>query len=487
MVKKLLNNSKNNQKKDKFSWLGAEAPRYTSYPTAHHFSAQVDAAVYRQWLSELADDAAVSLYIHIPFCKELCWFCGCHTKITNHYEPIARYVQVLRQEIALLKQQKGDKWRLTSIHFGGGSPSILSSTDMSAIMSDISQLFAPSDRHTRPVRVSRDKTNDGICCPRSRGKHGMTTTVGTLAEVAIELDPRTTTPENIRLYSELGFNRVSLGIQDFDEQVQIAINRMQPYSMVAAVMQQLRDAGIENINCDLIYGLPRQNMKGFRSTIEKTIALKPSRIALFSYAHVPAVKKHQQLIDVNLLPTDAEKLELFEAACDMLLAAGYIAIGIDHFALPSDSLAIAAENHSMRRNFQGYVSDGAEAIIGLGISAISQFPQGYAQATSNSFDYRNAVSRESLPIVRGYQMSEEDKIRKAIIDELMCFMAAELPDAQHFQREIAELQKPEYQNIVSVCGKRIEITTKHRMAARIVASVFDEYRITTAGRYSKIA
>lgn len=451
----------NNEQTKKLSWLGMEAPRYTSYPTAHHFSAKVDEAVYGGWLGEISDDTSVSLYIHIPFCRELCWFCGCHTKITNHYAPIARYVQYLLKEIELVKQQKGLRGKFTNIHFGGGSPSILSGEDMQAIMQAAYSLFAE-----KPA-----------------------------GEVAIELDPRTTTPENIKLYADLGFNRVSLGIQDFDAEVQTAINRIQPYEMVEAVMQNLRDAGIAEINCDLIYGLPKQNMESFKRTLQQTITLNPQRIALFSYAHVPSVKKHMNLIDTSLLPSDLEKLELYATARATLENADYQTIGIDHFAKASDPLAIAAKNRTMKRNFQGYVTDDSEVLVGLGVSAISQFPQGYAQATTNSLDYRTAIDNKKLPIVRGYAVSAEDVMRKRIIDEIMCFMNVDLAKFEaeyklpenYFNSEINELQKLEYSEIATCNNKQVAVITEHLMAARVVASVFDKHKITTTGRYSKVA
>lgn len=445
----------------KFSWLGMEAPRYTSYPTAHHFSAKVDEAVYGGWLGEISDDTSVSLYIHIPFCRELCWFCGCHTKITNHYAPIARYVQYLLKEIELVKQQKGLRGKFTNIHFGGGSPSILSGEDMQAIMEALYSLFAEKPS----------------------------------GEIAIELDPRTTTPENIKLYADLGFNRVSLGVQDFDIDVQTAINRIQPYEMVQMVIQDLRNAGIDEINCDLIYGLPKQHMESFKQTLQQTITLNPKRIALFSYAHVPNVKKHMNLIDANLLPSDLEKLDLYAKARETLEKTGYQTIGIDHFAKPSDPLAIAAKNRTMKRNFQGYVTDDSDFLIGLGVSAISQFPQGYAQGTTNSLDYRTAIDNKKLPIVRGYAVTNEDIMRKRIIDEIMCFMSVDLAKFEteynlpedYFASEIKELKNPKYSEIVNYNNKQVYVITQHLMASRVVASVFDKYKITTAGRYSKVA
>jgi len=443
------------------NWLGLEAPRYTSYPTAHLFSPQVGSETYSKWLADLSDDAEVSIYIHIPFCKELCWFCGCHTKITNHYAPIARYVGVLQQEIALIKKLKGTKGRFSNIHFGGGSPSILSGEDLTAIMTAVASLF--------PEKPT--------------------------GEVAIELDPRTTTPENIKLYADLGFNRVSLGIQDFDEKVQVSINRVQPYEMVAEVLRNLRASGLNQINFDLIYGLPLQTLAGFTETLQKTLALNPTRLALFSYAHVPSVKKHQTLIDASTLPSDAQKLEVYEAASKILESSGYVPIGIDHFAKADDQLAIATKNKTLRRNFQGYVTDQTDTMIGIGVSAISQFPQGYAQATTNSLDYRSAIEKGNLPIVRGYEFKGEDKIRKAIIDELMCFLSVDLREISnrfnlpenHFASQLAELKKPEYQEIVAVSGAKISVSSKHKMAARVVSSLFDEYKIKASGRYSKVS
>ncbi len=442
-------------------WLGLEAPRYTSYPSAHHFSSTINETTYRGWLSELKPDATISIYVHIPFCRELCWFCGCHTKMTRHYEPVGKYVRVLLDEIALVKQALGGKGRLADIHFGGGSPSLLEPNDLQDILSALASAF----------------------------------TVQPGGELAIELDPRTTTPANIALYAELGFNRVSIGVQDFDPEVQRAVNRIQPYPMVAAVIQQLRKAGLNRINCDLMYGLPHQTPARFRATLEKTVALNPSRIALFSYAHVPHMKKHQQLIDAAALPSDADKLALFALASDVLLANGYTPIGIDHFARPDDTLTLAMRNRALKRNFQGYVSDAADALIGVGSSAISRLPQGYAQNNSGALDYRNMITDGRLPIARGYGLTDEDHLRKQVIDALMCYLSIDLaairqqhrlPD-NYFDQEINILKQPEYRGIAACDKDSVHLTTPHRMAARVVAAVFDQYRTVAAGRYSRVA
>lgn len=442
------------------SWLGLEAPRYTSYPTAHHFTPEVNESVYREWLGAIQDKTNISLYMHIPFCKELCWFCGCHTKATRRYEPIANYVQVLLEELALLKQRMGSTGKLAHLHFGGGSPSLLEAADMQAILQAVESTFGhlPS------------------------------------GEQAIELDPRTTTPENIKFYAASGFNRVSIGIQDFNTEVQAAINRVQPYSMVATVIRQLWGAGLDEINCDLIYGLPHQTLDRFRMTLEKTIGFHPSRISLFSYAHVPQIKKHQMMIDASALPSETEKLALYTAAAEMLRSSGYVAIGMDHFARADDPLAIASAGRTLRRNFQGYVTDTTDTLIGIGCSSISQFPQGYAQNSANSGDYRAMVAAGKLPIVRGRALSAEDRIRKAVIDELMCFMSVDLNEIQerfhlpagHFAAEMQELEKLEYSEIATCQRGRISIITPHRMAVRVIASIFDQYRGAVPG-YSKVA
>ena len=442
-------------------WLGLEAPRYTSYPSAHHFLPKIGESQHIEWLNAIGEQSSVSAYLHIPFCRELCWFCGCHTKMTKRYDPIEKYVRVLLKEIENLKQHVRGKGILKNIHFGGGSPSLLERGDLMAILYALSSTF--------------DFKEGG--------------------ELAIELDPRTTTPENIARYADLGFNRVSIGIQDFDPVVQQAINRIQSYDMVASVLANLRQAGLQKINCDLIYGLPHQTMERFRETLLKTIGLAPSRIALFSYAHVPQVKKHQRMIDEAWLPSDAEKIELYVMACELLAENGYVAIGIDHFAQKNDPLAVAMQNRTLRRNFQGYVTEATEVLVGFGSSAISQFPQGYVQNTVQSVDYRNRVESGSLPSVRGWAFEGDDPVCKRVIDDLMCFLSVDLAeirqafglDEHYFKAELEELREDRYRNIINCDGDSVRMTTPYRMATRVVASIFDRYRGTANGRYSKVA
>ncbi|MBL0338764.1 MAG: oxygen-independent coproporphyrinogen III oxidase [Rhodospirillaceae bacterium] len=447
-------------KRDNMSWLELEAPRYTSYPSAHHFVPQTNESPYRQWLENIGYHKAVSVYIHIPFCRELCWFCGCHTKITRRHKPIYDYIQVMLQEIKMLQHFIKGKGTLVNIYFGGGSPNLLEDSDLRSILTNVSSIFK----------------------------------IVTLRESSIELDPRTTSPEKVALYSSLGFNRVSIGVQDFDPKVQLSINRFQPYSLVEKVVKNLRAAGIDQINCDLIYGLPHQTLGNFRNTLEKTISLNPSRIAIFSYAHIPHIKKHQRMIDATWLPSPKEKLSLYLLAHEFLQENGYTAIGIDHFAKPADPLTIAFKNHTLKRNFQGYVSDDTEVLIGIGSSAISHFPQGYVQNSPNMPEYQDLVGNNTLPTIRGWQMSKDDQLQKTVIDELLCFMRVDLEeiskrfavDPSYFKKELDTLQSLESLGIVKTSGYVVEIVSQYRMTARVVASVFDKYHSTMAGRYSKV-
>jgi oxygen-independent coproporphyrinogen-3 oxidase len=441
------------------AWLGLEASRYTSYPSAQHFHAEVSSASYGKFLAQIGD-APASVYVHVPFCQELCWFCGCHTKMTKQHKPVAEYVRYIIQEIALIKQQIGAKINLQSIHFGGGSPSLLEAGELEAILYAIADMAGQMPQN----------------------------------ELAIELDPRTTNANKIANYAKLGFDRISLGIQDFDVNVQKAINRIQPYEMVAELVAEIRSSNIKNLNFDLIYGLPLQTAKSFQQTLELALQLAPDRISLFSYAHMPHLKKHQRLIATADLPNDDEKLYLYLLAQEILSSAGYKMIGIDHFAKTDDSLEKAHAAKTMRRNFQGYVDDNSEYIIAVGASAISQFPQGYFQNEVASKAYSKQIANKNLATIRGYEFSGNDKAIKKIIDNLMCFMGVDLaqicsefnlPESYFLQQKLA-LQMPHFSQVVVVFGNKIYIKTPLKMAARAVAAVFDEYKILPAAQYSKV-
>ncbi|MCX7117731.1 MAG: oxygen-independent coproporphyrinogen III oxidase [Legionellales bacterium] len=444
--------------KSPLNWQEQEAPRYTSYPPAIHFSSATNRDEHTKWLQAIQPGTRVSFYVHVPFCKKLCWFCGCHTKITQDEHKVSDYAALLLQEMTLLKQLIPSNALLHSVHFGGGSPNMLSTVDLTEIMNGMKTL----------------------CSSHS------------LEELAIELDPRTTSYAQVQTFASLGFNRVSLGIQDFDPMVQEAIHRIQPFSMVSSLIDELYRVNLNDINFDLIYGLPLQTPTRFKDTIDKVIELSPSRIALFSYAHLPHLKKHQQMIDSKSLPSPTEKLALYHLACQQLNAQGYTTIGIDHFAKNTDSLSLALHEHTLGRNFQGYVANPPEVLIGIGASSISQFPEGYLQNKVSLTEYRNAIQKNTLASLRGWTFTREDLIRKKIIDALMCYMAVDLDKICHnfglcptyFQEEITHLNQTPYCDIAEVKNNRIQITTEDRMAVRLIAAVFDPRHRANSGRCS---
>src|SRR5664279_5443023 len=300
-------------------------PRYTSYPTAPHFSTHFPAGHYREWLGRLDPREPVSLYLHVPFCKQQCWYCGCNMKLAARYSPVATYVQHLLKEIDLVADALPARMPVAHLHFGGGTPTVLESDDLAAVMARLSERF----------ELLPD------------------------AEIAIESDPRTLADSMIRQIGALGFNRASFGVQEFDPKVQAAINRIQPPEMVERAIEGFRAAGVPHINFDLIYGLPHQTAAALCRTVEQCVAMKPDRVALFGYAHVPWVAKNQRMIEDSALPNAAERAEQARLAAATLVANGYVQIGIDHFALPGDSLAVAAATGRLHRNFQGYTSDAA--------------------------------------------------------------------------------------------------------------------------------
>lgn len=425
----------------------ARLPRYTSYPTAPHFHAGINAAIYRGWLAEIPCDMPLSLYLHVPFCDTLCWFCGCHTKVVNTYSPVSAYMDALVREIETVADVLGDGRLVTHIHFGGGSPTILSPED-------IDRLSALLHRH---FAIAPD------------------------AETAIEIDPRGLKDETIAALARLGVNRASIGVQDFATDVQKAINRIQTYECTKDAIDRLRAAGIRDLNIDLIYGLPHQTDAGLKETIEKSLTFRPGRFAIFGYAHVPHFKAHQRLIDEGTLPRAAERVEQFELARQVLSAAGYVPIGIDHFALPQDSLAAAQREGSLARNFQGYTTDDAPAIVAFGASAIGKLPQGYVQNEPDPRKYREATLTGELTVMRGVAVTADDKARRAIIERIMCDLRVDL-DAiakqygfrqSDFASELADLKILADEGYVILDGSIVRVTD--RAYARAIGSLFDTY------------
>ncbi len=424
-------------------------PRYTSYPTAVEFSSQIDGNQVSAWQSELTEDKTLSLYFHIPFCDQLCWFCGCHTKIINHYRPVEHYLGYLKQETSLHAERLHQNL-VTHIHFGGGSPTMLSAEDFDALM-----------RHVR------SKFN-----------------LSTDAEIDIEVDPRTVSKAKISAYARNGVKRASLGLQDFDPKVQKAINRVQSYELVSHVVENFREEGINALNVDLVYGLPHQTLASFQNTLEQALTLSPDRISLFGYAHVPNVKKHQNLIETDALPDPELRLALADMSRETFLEAGYQEIGLDHFARTDDKLAIAARNGEMVRNFQGYTTDRADALIGIGISSISNLPQGYAQNTADMIAYAKALDAGELPIARGVSTSAEDITRRKIIMDLMCFLRAKV-DAARFTEAEPELRPYLDARDAEYDGQTLHIAYAARQKSRLIASCFDQYLQANETRFSQ--
>ncbi|MEJ8571002.1 oxygen-independent coproporphyrinogen III oxidase [Microbaculum marinum] len=439
------------------------APRYTSYPTAPHFTDPVGSGTYAGWLEALEPDARLSLYLHVPFCRAMCAYCGCHTRAVRRREPIAGYARTLREEIRLAADhldatRPGRDRPLVHLHWGGGTPSLLDPADFAEIVALVESRF-----DLRPD-----------------------------AEHAIELDPRTVTPELVATLAAAGVNRASLGVQDLNRQVQEAIGRVQDESIVRRVVSSLRGAGIGAINMDLMYGLPRQGTREIERTADEAAAMRPQRIALFGYAHVPWLKTHQRLIDAAGLPGAMARIEQSEAAAGRLLLHGYVPVGIDHFALPEDPLAVAAMTGTLRRNFQGYTTDPADALIGFGASSIGRLPQGYVQNAPDVGGWRRAIEAGELPAVRGKMVDAHDIARAEIIERLMCDFRVD-PDAVFAKHHLAadgldssyDALEPLIADGIAVReGPLVSVPSSRRPFARLVAAAFDTYLRRGAARHS---
>ncbi len=430
-------------------YFSARVPRYTSYPTAPHFSAAVDAGCYKAWLEGLDPAAELSLYLHVPFCRRMCWYCGCNMRVVARYDPIATYTQTLIQEIRLAAAALPGRMRVRHIHWGGGTPTALSGDDMLRVYETVREHFDIVDG----------------------------------AENAVELDPRTFTRESAEALGRVGCTRASLGVQEMDEKVQAAINRVQPLSMIEESLNLLHKNGVKAINFDLMYGLPHQTAASLKDTVEQSATLKPDRIALFGYAHVPWMAKNQRMLPEEALPTPLMRFEQSRAAGDALVEQGYERIGLDHFAKPSDGLAIAAREGRLHRNFQGYTDDNAPTLIAFGASSISALPEGYAQNIVETGAYSRAVMAGTLPIAKGIAFSGEDRLRSAIIERLMCDMAVDLdavaarfaPLQPDFAEELGKLGTLAGEGLIEIEGSRIRVKEEARPALRIVCAVFDTY------------
>ena len=429
---------------------GGRVPRYTSYPTAVQFSAAIGAADYQQWLARLSRaDGAVSIYIHVPFCAQLCWYCGCHTKVVNSRALIDTYVANLLAEIALVADALSERLTIGSVHFGGGTPNMLSSDEMTAILDRLAEKFD----------------------------------LGEAADIAVEIDPRLLSREWAAAAARAGVKRASLGVQDFCSRVQAAIHRTQSYALVAGAVAALRAAGIGSINLDLMVGLPRQSLASLAATVAAALSLAPDRLSLFGYAHVPWLKPHQKLINEADLPDARTRLMMQRQAATLFETAGFQRLGLDHFARPEDRLTGAAAAQRLRRNFQGYTSDAANVLLGFGASAIGRLPQAYVQNAADVAQWRSQVEAGALPITRGVALGASDLFRAEIIERLMCDFRVDLAEvaARHdhsppdLDREHAMLGEMETDGLVRLAGTTLNVTDEGRDFVRSVCAVFDRY------------
>ncbi len=427
-------------------------PRYTSYPTAPHFHPGVGVDTYLKWLGRISDGTPLSLYFHVPFCEQMCWYCGCYTKVVRQYRPIADYANLLVEEIAVNAAAIPGKPLVTHIHWGGGTPTILSAEDGERIMEAVAERF--------PLAPD--------------------------AEIAVEMDPRTMTAEGAAALARQGVNRASLGVQDFTPAVQKAINRIQPFEMTERVVGWLRDAGIAGINFDLMYGLPDQTVDDAVATIDLAVRLAPDRIALFGYAHVPWMKSHQKMIAEDALPDAGERFRQAESAAARLVEHGYRRIGLDHFARAGDAMARALDEGRLRRNFQGYTTDPAETLIGLGASSIGALPEGYVQNSAPMRAYVEAVRSGRPAIARGVALSDDDRVRRGIIEQLMCYLRVDLDDVGGDFAQEREMLAPMIEDgIAELDGGILSITEEGRPLMRTVCAVFDRYLSEGKARHSQ--
>jgi len=425
------------------------APRYTSYPTADRFHPGVGAGAYQRAL-RTRRGAPLSLYLHIPFCPSPCFYCGCHREITRQPGPIQRYLDSLEQEIALQAAMIDAPGPVVQIHFGGGSPTFLSAPQLAAIVAALHAHF-----HVAPE-----------------------------VEMGIEADPRNLDASGVHALHDIGFNRLSVGVQDFDPRVQAAINRRQSYAQTEAVVGAARAAGFHSISLDLIYGLPHQHAKGFEVTLERVLTLDPDRLALYSYAHLPDRFPAQRRIPDEALPGPEEKLELLAAAVERLEAASYVHIGMDHFAKAHDPLTQALRRGDLHRNFQGYSTLGGCDLMGLGVSAISHVGMHYAQNTKSLPEYHSAIAERRLPVSRGIMLTREDHLRQAVIQALMCqgrvcyrtireYHGIDFP--AYFADELRMLEPAVTDGLVRLGPDALEVTPDGRYLLRALAAPFDAY------------
>lgn len=428
-------------------------PRYTSYPTALEFS---ESFGYDDYISRLKSGSKpLSLYFHLPFCRSACYFCGCNVIYTAKTEKMDRYIDYLKKEIEILSSVLDTNRQVVQMHFGGGTPTFLSAKQLEQIIKTIYSYF-------------KNFAND--------------------AEISCEIDPRFFNDEQMAVFKQYGFNRISFGVQDFDEKVQKEIHRIQPFEITQNAVNLARNNGIESINTDLIYGLPYQDLKSFSNTLKMALNLDPDRFAVFNYAHVPWIKKSMRKFDETTLPSPKVKLEILKYTMEFFTQNGYKMIGMDHYAKPNDELFSALKNGSLHRNFQGYTTKGGADLIGIGLTSIGEGDDYYAQNFKDLPSYENAIDSGKLPNFKGILLSDEDRLRKAVIMGLMANFSLDIKKIEnefnidfftHFKSELAELEN--LSEFVSVDNEKIKVNETGTLLIRNIAMCFDEYMIKFKG------
>ncbi|MFS2316812.1 oxygen-independent coproporphyrinogen III oxidase [Maricaulis sp. D1M11] len=427
-------------------------PRYTSFPTAPHFS-DLTPDTYAHWLADIPDDDAISLYLHIPYCRDMCWYCGCSTRATRNTAPLERYADLLEQEIRRVANHVGRRQPVAHLHWGGGTPTYLPQPRLEALSALLEAHF----------NILPD------------------------AERAIEIDPRVCDETLVDSLAATGINRASLGVQSFAPHVQKAINRVQDFETTQTCAKRLRERGIQSLSLDLLYGLPRQTLTDCRDTVLQALELDPDRLSVFGYAHVPQIRKHQNLIQADDLPSAEARIEQAWLIAKTLENAGYVAIGIDHYARADDDMAIQLREGRLNRNFQGYTTDRAQTLIGLGASAIGRLPRGFVQNTPDVATWSRAIEQGQLATARGHALDQDDECRAAIIERLMCDLEADLPALRARFGELpeADLDDLVADGIVQIDESAIRISPDYRMLARNVAARFDNRLGQGPARHSR--
>jgi len=440
-------------------------PRYTSYPTAMQFDDGFAAADYRRQVS-LSNDSGrpLSLYVHIPFCESLCYYCACNKIVTRNAARIDNYLRSLYAEISMQAALFDRGRSVEQVHFGGGTPTYLSDLQLRDLMNELRSAFAFDDSEAR--------------------------------EFSIEVDPRSVDATSMGLLAELGFNRLSLGVQDFEPSVQQAVNRIQSADDVLELVEHARQHGFKSISFDLIYGLPRQSVASFDRTLEQVIRMRPDRLAIYNYAHLPQRFKGQRMINDSDIPEPASKLEILHHTIDKLAGAGYLYIGMDHFALPDDDLVTAQHEGTLQRNFQGYSTHAECDLVGLGVSAIGKLGASFAQNTPSTIEYEALIGSGRLPLKRGLVIDPDDQLRAKVISALMCYDELSYADfgrrhgidfADYFAGELEMLHPLEQDGLVSMSAHGIQISSKGRLLLRSIAMVFDRHldHHLNDGRFSR--